>query len=68
MTWQKALLFKFGLAIGNALGHFIYQSISTGDVDWYGVVYVSSIFFCMVLLVPRKWLAKMFGLSLPEAR
>ena len=68
MTWQKALLLKFGLAIGNGLGQVIYQSISTGDIDWYKVVYISIIFFCLVLLVPMKWFAKMFGLSLPEAR
>ena len=67
MTWQKALRFRCGLAIGIAIGSATYQSISTGDIDWYRVVFVSSFFFCGVLLVPRKWLPKMFGLSLPEA-
>ena len=67
MTWQKALRFRCGLAIGTAIGSVIYQSISTGDIDWYKVVFVSCFFFCAVLLVPRKWLAKMFTLSPPEA-
>ena len=47
MTWQKALLFKFGLTIGAAIGGTIYQYISTGDVDWYKIVFVS----CFVLLL-----------------
>ena len=67
MTWQKALRFKCGLAIGIAIGSATYQYISTGDIDWYRVVFVSSFFFCTVLLVPRNWLAKMFSLSPPEA-
>ena len=68
MNWKKALASKFLLAIGYAIGMVFYQSLRTGEIDWYRVFLVSLFLFCLLLLVPKRWMGKGFRLGRSGAR